>query len=270
MIKLKICSKILFSGIILIFILGIPLIILASESNGTIDYNHKYAWSERAGWINFRCNNCNVHITDSSVTGYAWSDNYGWINLNPTNGGITNDGEGNLSGYAWGDNFGWINFDNVSINGSGKFVGTASGTISGIISFDCDNCDVQTDWRPRSIRTKYMHHFIPPQFSPLQVSSFKKEIISKIPPEEKIVTPVKKFFKRIISPLKKIPSEEETIVSPTKKVFRENISLHQRISSQKEKNGSLLFFKKYGGLIRRKIANFWQKIINSLRKIWPF
>jgi hypothetical protein len=124
----------------------------ASIADGTIDRTRKYAWSENAGWINFGCSHCNVRITDPAITGYAWSDNYGWINLSPTHGGIRNNGEGDLSGFAWGENLGWINFDNVFIDTSGRFIGTAVGDISGRINFDCLNCDVRTDWRPRSVR----------------------------------------------------------------------------------------------------------------------
>lgn len=124
----------------------------ASTSNGTINSNYKYVWSNNIGWINFGCNHCNVHVTDSAITGYAWNNNYGWINLNPTKSGIKNDGEGHLSGFAWGENLGWIDFNNVSINNSGKFTGKANGDLSGVINFDCSNCNVQTDWRPKSVR----------------------------------------------------------------------------------------------------------------------
>jgi hypothetical protein len=127
-------------------------IVFASTTDGTIDSTYKYAWGENIGWINFGCSNCNVHITDSTLTGYAWSDNYGWINLNPTTSGVKNNNEGTLSGYAWGEKLGWINFNGATINSSGVFAGSASGDNSGQISFDCTNCSVKTDWRPRSAR----------------------------------------------------------------------------------------------------------------------
>jgi hypothetical protein len=127
-------------------------IVLASTTDGTIDSVYKYAWGKNIGWVNFGTTGGNVHVTDSALTGYAWSENYGWINLNPTKSGVTNDGAGTLSGYAWGENLGWINFNGVTINSSGIFTGSASGDVSGQISFDCSNCTVKTDWRPQSVR----------------------------------------------------------------------------------------------------------------------
>jgi len=114
-------------------------------SAGTVLSSYKYAWSNNVGYINFE----NVVVTDSALSGYAWSANYGWIKFNPAQGGVLNDGAGNLSGSAWGANLGWIDFSNVSIHGStGKFSGTATGELVGTITFDCPNyCDVRTDWQ---------------------------------------------------------------------------------------------------------------------------
>lgn len=135
--------------------------VFASETDGTIvsGGNAGYAWSNQAGWVNFGVANGNIHITDlpaqagAGITGYAWNSNYGWINMAPSNGGITISASGALSGYAWGSSLGWVNFSGVSINSSGKFIGTASGTIMGTLSFDCNNCDVRTDFRPQNFRT---------------------------------------------------------------------------------------------------------------------
>ena len=128
-------------------------IALASTSNGTIDSFYKYSWAERLGWLNFGTTGGNVHVTDTSLTGYIWSQNYGWINLSPNyGGGVNNNNEGTLSGYAWGQNIGWINFSGVTISSNGEFSGTASGTISGAVSFNCLNCKIKTDWRPLSVR----------------------------------------------------------------------------------------------------------------------
>ena len=124
--------------------------VLASQTDGTIS---GYAWSSQIGWINFGWANGNAQITDSTVTGYAWNENKGRINLNPTQSGVVNNSEGTLSGQAWCEGTGWINFSGVTVNSSGVFSGTATGDNSVSISFDCDNCNVTTDWRPASSRT---------------------------------------------------------------------------------------------------------------------
>ncbi|HEY4515865.1 MAG TPA: hypothetical protein VJH67_01605 [Candidatus Paceibacterota bacterium] len=133
-----------FKFIIFIFIFGLFLPFSYVEA-GTVLSSHKYAWSDNVGYINFE----DVTVEDDILSGYAWSENKGWINFNPTQGGVTNDGSGNLAGSAWGEQLGWIDFDNVSIDPStGKFSGTATGELVGTITFDCPNfCDVETDWR---------------------------------------------------------------------------------------------------------------------------
>jgi len=152
-----------FLALFLFFVLIIWLptkAVFASSTDGIIDPVYKYAWSENSGWINFGCDHCNVHITDTSLTGYAWGENIGWIRLDPPNGGVLNDGEGHLSGHAWAEGAGWINFSGVTINNEGYFLGYASSTRTGRISFNCLNTNscsqsdfkVRTDWRPRSVR----------------------------------------------------------------------------------------------------------------------
>lgn len=126
--------------------------VFASSTNGTIDSSFKYAWGDRMGWLNFATTGGNIQITDTTLTGYIWSDNAGWINLAPAGSGVTNNNEGTLSGSAWSESIGYINFGSVVINSSGKFTGSASGTVAGTITFDCTNCDVRTDWRPASTR----------------------------------------------------------------------------------------------------------------------
>jgi hypothetical protein len=127
-------------------------------SNGTIDptnAGYMYAkFNNDSSQLNFNCINCNVVVSDSSITGNAWSENYGWINLSPSNGGVLNNG-GVLSGYAWGENAGWVNFSplnsGVSIDTStGNFYGHAWSENYGWIDFDCSDSDscVNTDWRP--------------------------------------------------------------------------------------------------------------------------
>ena len=134
----------------LIFVLlFFPLLVSASAESGTIDSTYKYAWGNYAGWINFGATNGGVTVTDSALTGYAWSDNYGWINLSPDGSGVTNNNNGDLSGYAWSETLGWVNFTDIAISETGVFSGTAAIDNSfGVITFDCDNCDVRTDWRP--------------------------------------------------------------------------------------------------------------------------
>ena len=126
----------------------LPLLALASTTNGTIDSTNKYAWGDYLGWVNFGTTGGDVHITSAGLTGYAWSSNYGWINLAPPYAGVTNTCAGALSGYGWGENVGYVNFGGVSINASGKFTGAAvvPGGL-GSITFDCSDCNVSTDWR---------------------------------------------------------------------------------------------------------------------------
>lgn len=116
---------------------------------GTVLDSYKYAWSNNVGYINFE----NVVVSDSALSGYAWSANAGWIKFNPAQGGVSNDGAGNLSGSAWGASLGWIDFSNVSIDpATGRFSGTATGSLVGTITFDCPNyCDVRTDWRHTAV-----------------------------------------------------------------------------------------------------------------------
>lgn len=141
--------RISWTLVVLLFLL-LPFISLASTTDGTIQ--NQYAWGENVGWVNFLPTDGNIHITDSAITGYAWDKEYGWINLAPAQSGIKNDGAGNLSGYAWSAGGGYINFSGVTINSSGKFTGTASGVTYGRMTFDCAQCNVTTDWRPRSVR----------------------------------------------------------------------------------------------------------------------
>jgi hypothetical protein len=129
-------------------LLLLPFISNASTDDGTIQ--NQYAWGENTGWVNFLPTGGNIHVTNTGLSGNAWDANYGWINLAPSQGGVKNDGEGNLSGDAWSAGGGYIDFGGVKINSSGKFTGTANGTRYGRLTFDCDHCNVTTDWRPTS------------------------------------------------------------------------------------------------------------------------
>ncbi|MDD5146707.1 MAG: carboxypeptidase-like regulatory domain-containing protein [Candidatus Pacebacteria bacterium] len=154
-------TKTIIIAMAVFFVFLIPFFCLASNSTGTVDSSHKYAWGENLGWVNFAPTDgvdyVGITITDTAVSGYAWSQAYGWINFDPTNSGqsVTNNCSGQLGGYAWVGTLGWINMSGVTINSSGQFTGTAGalGTNAGRISFGCTNCDVATDWRPCSYRT---------------------------------------------------------------------------------------------------------------------
>ncbi|MFA6257757.1 MAG: hypothetical protein WC671_01955 [Candidatus Paceibacterota bacterium] len=128
--------------------------IFASETNGIISPSAQFAFGENLGWINFSCDNCNVHITDTGLSGYAWSRQYGWINLSPNESGVTNNCAGELGGKAWSKSLGWIDFSGAIINAAGQFTGMAGtpGTKAGRINFSCDNCGVSTDWLQCSLR----------------------------------------------------------------------------------------------------------------------
>ena len=146
------CHTIICLAFATLLCLFFPLMTLASQTNGTIDPAHAYAWGNDIGWVNFGTVGGDVHITDSALTGYAWSSNFGWIDLSPTHAGVTNDGNGTLGGYAWNENIGWIDFGGVTIDSSGRFSGTATTTNEGAITFNCNECMVTTDWLLEAVR----------------------------------------------------------------------------------------------------------------------
>ena len=126
----------------------------AWASDGNIDTNNKYAWSENAGWLNFRPTNGGVTVHGTYLSGYAWVENIGWITLGSgtgpysnttnTNWGVNRNSDTNaLSGYAWSENSGWINFgstnSDVTVNTStGEFDGYAWAENVGWIHFKYD------------------------------------------------------------------------------------------------------------------------------------
>lgn len=97
-----------------------------------------------------------VVVSDTAITGEIWGSTVGWIILDPVDGGVVNDGNGNLSGTAWGSVTGWINFgpfsnnatQEVTILDDGSFDGYAWSQTFGWIIFDCDvaNACLRTDW----------------------------------------------------------------------------------------------------------------------------
>ena len=108
-------------------------------SEGNIDTSNKYAWSENAGWLNFRPTNAGVTAHGTYLFGYAWAENIGWIKLgsgagpydnnSSTNWGVNRDsGTGALSGYAWSEIAGWVNFNSTN---SQVIINTATGSFDG-------------------------------------------------------------------------------------------------------------------------------------------
>jgi hypothetical protein len=107
-----------------------PLPLLAQNSN--VNPGAKRAWSENAGWMNWRDAGTPpaslgaffALASPGFVSGFAWMENTGWLNLgdaSPADGlayanlngsdfGVNIDAASNLSGLAWGENIGWVNF----------------------------------------------------------------------------------------------------------------------------------------------------------------
>ncbi|MEI6280734.1 MAG: hypothetical protein WCP17_01910, partial [bacterium] len=124
-------------------------------SYGMILPNKQYVYGENLGWVNFGCDNCNVRVSSTGLTGYVWSRQYGWINLSPDGSGVGNQCIGDtgvLSGKAWSKSLGWLDFSGAVIDGNGKFTGMTDGIGSkaGRLNFDCDNCDVATNFKCKS------------------------------------------------------------------------------------------------------------------------
>lgn len=124
---------------------------VAFASAGTISLSDKCAWSENAGWFNFRPTNGGVVVNSSYLSGYAWHENLGWLkvgsdaggpyeNTTANNWGVNRDAAGNLSGYAWSEGWGWIKFNptggGVTIDPvTGAFDGYAWGENIGWVKF---------------------------------------------------------------------------------------------------------------------------------------
>lgn len=165
-----------------------PCATKASASDGTIDVAYHTAWSPEIGWINFAADTRGVYVSDTALTGFIWNENAGWINLSPENSNqkVTNNGAGQLSGFAWSEGSGWISFTGITIDEQGKFHGTSASTTSNSnhITFDCDQCDVRTDWRPTRMRS-VTPIVTPPPMSGIQV--IEPPVPDKIiPPETNI------------------------------------------------------------------------------------
>lgn len=86
-----------------------------------VSNSDKHAWSENAGWLNFRSAHGGMLVDVDHLSGYAWLENIGWLklgsegagpyaNTSARDWGVNLDGAGKLTGYAWSETFGWINF----------------------------------------------------------------------------------------------------------------------------------------------------------------
>ncbi|TWT43882.1 hypothetical protein RAS1_02820 [Phycisphaerae bacterium RAS1] len=113
----------------------VALLAAAAPADSNIDTTDRFAWSENAGWLNWRdagdpAGSSGVRIGATFLSGFIWAENVGWINLGdgaPGSGGGTSQHYANLDGadfgvnrdplsdelfgYAWSENGGWINFD---------------------------------------------------------------------------------------------------------------------------------------------------------------
>lgn len=153
---LKVFSAFFFA---LVFSFSVSYV-FAAGTDGIIDPDHGEAviMTEGRGSLYFNTTNGDIVVSDTKLSGYAWGDVIGWVNLDPSGGGVANDGAGNLSGYAWGEQSGWINFSptngGVTIDADGFFHGYAWAESAGWISFNCeeegvcgsDNYYVKTTW----------------------------------------------------------------------------------------------------------------------------
>lgn len=133
------CREVLRGLTTVIIALGICL--WAGAALGQqIDATHKYAWSENAGWQNWRATHGQATVHSDHLTGFVWAENIGWIKLGAdaggpyantaaNNWGVNRNGAGNLSGYAWSETSGWINFNPT--HGGGVSIDPATGDFSG-------------------------------------------------------------------------------------------------------------------------------------------
>jgi|GEM_PF-2839685 len=135
-------------GVICLLFIGVQ----AAWAESNISDTYKYAWSENAGWHNWKATNGQATVGSTYLVGYVWAERIGWIklgadaggpyaNTNATNWGVNRDvATGALSGYAWSENAGWVNFNpthgGVTISTStNKFDGYAWGERVGWIHF---------------------------------------------------------------------------------------------------------------------------------------
>jgi hypothetical protein len=91
---------------------------------GNMDATAHHAWSEQAGYVDFRPEFGGAAVHDDHLSGHLWAENLGWIQLGSAGGGpyantsaatygVNRLAGGGLSGYAWSENAGWIRFDHA-------------------------------------------------------------------------------------------------------------------------------------------------------------
>ncbi|MBF0397942.1 MAG: DUF1566 domain-containing protein, partial [Desulfobacterales bacterium] len=147
----RLISVIIF--LILTLTLNLTFVNSASSVEGNISITDKYAWSENAGWHNFKPTNGGAVVYANHLTGYVWAENIGWVSLGSSGGGgspyytnTTSENWGvnrsgiNLSGYGWSETAGWINFSSthgqVTIDSDNKFAGYAWSESVGWVHFN--------------------------------------------------------------------------------------------------------------------------------------
>ncbi|MCC5822087.1 MAG: hypothetical protein JJU44_02235 [Planctomycetes bacterium] len=132
-----------------------------------VDPNHKFAWGENIGFLNFAdAGNPpgaqGVFAYPTHLEGFVWGENIGWINLGDGDGpyanttglnfGVNRDPDnGHLSGFAWAENVGWINFSGGALASpanparieNNRFRGFAWGENIGWINLDDPNVFVR-------------------------------------------------------------------------------------------------------------------------------
>ncbi len=94
----------------------------ASAQSG-VDPAAKHAWSEGAGWLNWRDADgsaAGARIVGGRIIGFVWSERAGWINLGDADAtaGVNIGPGGALAGSAWSERAGWVNFSTAQSLGA--------------------------------------------------------------------------------------------------------------------------------------------------------
>jgi hypothetical protein len=114
--------------------LGLLVLAAPALAQTPVDPNHKFAWSENCGFLNWADSGSpagaqGVRSNGTFLSGFIWAENIGYINVgdgSPVSGSAyanaTGDDAGvnilasnDLAGFAWGENVGWINFSTAAL-----------------------------------------------------------------------------------------------------------------------------------------------------------